>query len=53
MVRYGPARAVNTVQGINDNLLGINEFVKVECIIFFDGEEVNVYDLKNTKVKVS
>ena len=49
----GAAREVHTIEGIKNNLLSINEFAKEDYITIFDGDEVNIYDARNTKVKVS
>ena len=49
----GAAREVHATDGIKNNLLSINEFAKEDYITMFDGDEVNIYDARNTKVTVS
>ena len=41
------------IPGIQNNLLSTNQFIKTKHITIFDKEEVNIYDAKNTEIRIT
>ena len=47
------AKDIQTIPGIQNNLLSTNQFIKTKYITIFDKEEVNIYDATNTEIRTT